>query len=127
MNTDRFKFRIWHDTQGMIYPDGIYIRVSEDKVMKLDPSIEEPRYFIMPLQDYDIMQCTGLKDSEGKLIFEGDIVEVILNKNYPAPHVCTIVFQGMGFWFMDEDEELFVFHPETYHLTVIGNIYELQG
>lgn len=74
MNTDRFKFRIWHDAQGMIYPDGTFIRVSQDKIMKLDPSIEEPRYFIIPLEDYDLMQCTGLKDVSGNLIYESDLL-----------------------------------------------------
>lgn len=118
MNTDRFKFRIWHDQQGMIYPDGIFIRVSQDKIMKLDPTIEEPRYFIMPLQDYDLMQCTGLKDVEGNLIYEGDLIDCggfnrsirWENGRFVAVHI-------------DEDYvDCLEYNMKT--IKVIGNIYE---
>lgn len=30
------------------------------------------------LDNYVLMQCTGLRDSEGALIWEGDIIEIIL-------------------------------------------------
>lgn len=126
MNTDRFKFRAW-DTKEQKW---IGIWIFRGGHTEERSHYREPDIFSLAdrfSSNVVFMQCTGLTDSEGNLIYEGDIVEVILNKNYPTPHVCTIVYKGMGFWFMDEDEELFVFHPETYHLTVIGNAYELQS
>lgn len=121
MNTDRFKFRAWDTNHNRM-------RYEEDYAVVPDTGlphwIHDQELIQGEATQLILMQSTGLKDLEGNLIYEGDLVEVILNKNYPTPYICTIVFKGMGFWFMDEDEELFIFHPETYHLTVIGNIYE---
>jgi len=65
------------------------------------------------------MQSTGLKDSEGTLIYEGDVIEI----NYCSKHY-TVVFRGIGFWFVDEEDDGFVFVTPTYFIKVIGNIYE---
>ena len=116
--TDRFKFRIWHDQQGMIYPDGVFIRISEDKVMKLDPTIEEPRYFIMPLSDYDIMQCTGLRDVNGNLIYEGDIID--------CGDITRDIRWAEGRFVAVHIEKDYVdcLEYNMKRITVIGNIYE---
>jgi uncharacterized phage protein (TIGR01671 family) len=120
MNSDRFKFRAW-DGKKMHY-DFIVAGFEYCDVIGIlwDEVYAKEEYNV---QEWKVMQCIGLKDAEGKFIYEGDIVEIKACK-YCIPFTCTIVFKGMGFWFMDEDEELFVFHPESYHLTVIGNIYE---
>lgn len=118
MNQDRFKFRAWDINWLRMKYQGFTINPTTGKVHWTDETwLEEETDQLIP------MQSTGLKDSEGKLIYEGDLVSVVLNQYYTCC-TCEIVFKGMGFWFKDEDGELFVFHPDTYKVTVIGNIYE---
>ena len=83
---DRFKFRFWFkDTQEMIYSEKF------NDVQTLGQWLFEDR------KDAVKMQCTGIKDKNCKLIYEGDIVKD-LTYSYNVRYLCVFapIFGGLG-------------------------------
>lgn len=81
--------------------------------------------YIQKLDKIELMQSTGLKDKNGKEIFEGDIVDYKGRKAVVKWHGS---YASFIYRFVDElKERNSEWHPlflAYYHFEVIGNIYE---
>lgn len=120
--SDRFKFRIPMFTDKGSFMEFQYIELGDGIECTLCGYNGEPQ------------QCTGLKDKNGKLIYEGDIVRFkdcndILVVNYQkelacfAPQFYCNGEYGGRLWFDDYDSFECQFYKSN-NFEVIGNIYE---
>jgi len=132
MMEDRFKFRAWVPSRRAIFPVTDILR---------DRLIVEKDYFdnvgdtlkldlIYGVADFELIQCTGLKDKKGTLIFEGDIVDmipldtevtsgVVIFKDSRASFV--VKEMGINKYY---DCQMFFDLPILHKIEVIGNKYE---
>lgn len=81
--------------------------------------------------DCVLMQSTGLRDKNGKEIFEGDIVKVTDDDertNFPDGGIGTICgLDEIFMWYIDGQVHNRLFDiSQEYYIDVIGNIYENQ-
>jgi uncharacterized phage protein (TIGR01671 family) len=143
MKKKEIKFRAWDKGNNqMIYSLPIGTLCSGELLKRWD--------------DEHLMQYTGLKDSKGKEIYEGDIVRVFGQFEVPCSdkkdfdilpyeHIGTIVFENAGFMFKNHltDKQLLeiqiAFDDNTMDtditstidlflgVEILGNIYENPG
>lgn len=73
MLEDRFKFRLYDKAIGEMVYD---VCVSTDDWVCADTSCGQITYRGDKLKDIVLMRCTGLRDYNNNLIYEGDIIKI---------------------------------------------------
>lgn len=68
---DRFKFRAWNKAENMYHYNA---ECAYDSMGGTPPLMDDSFAGVLCNDDYVVEQCTGLKDKNGKLIYEGDII-----------------------------------------------------
>ena len=108
-------FKEWHIGNIVKEPDGLYIRDIKGNAMAYIDN------------ESTICQCTGLKDKNGKLIWENDIMVAHLDEDYPENETyIRILWCGSGFCSIENRSKDIapIDKFDTEHFEVCGNIFD---
>lgn len=112
--TDRFKFRVWNNKMQKFHI-----------VFSMHGIVNDTLEGYAKDDNFVLEQCTGLKDKNGKLIYEGDIVEV---SEAFEDGIYKIEFcQSDCEYNLYNREDNFIYQltkSMTRYMEVIGNIHE---
>ncbi len=120
---DRFKFRVWDDVNNKYVNKGVLLRCGDLAI----PSMKND-YDMNPVDGrYSIEQCTGLKDKNGKLVYEGDILK-------PNGNTITkeVVYEDGSYWAKDTiyfHDKCHIFQKwiDECGYEIVGNIHEKES
>ena len=118
------KFRVWNIEEK---------QWDEPSKLEVFDSSGRLRHLYDHEENYVIQQFTGLKDSAGKEIFEGDIVKIIIDSNYmnAGTYIAPVEFENGRFYAKNKFGMNFIgdkcsFYPGLGgdNCEIVGNIFE---
>lgn len=121
------KFRAWDKDEELMHNQSdcivIFDDIGEDVYVKDGSSVKA-------LYSYRLMQYTGLKDKNGKEIYEGDIINAIVKAKYSKKMIIGYVKWDRGQFDIYQGFDTCDWLDSLYNcvgfydVEVIGNIYE---
>ena len=117
----RPEFRAWTEEGKAMYY-GVY--PFKDGTLLL--SYDGIAFDEVPASDFILMQSTGLKDKNGKEIYEGDIVRFALTDgfNYATDEDGVVTYKLGAFYVVNGLTEYLISDINNNKVEVIGNIYQ---
>lgn len=112
------KFRAWdEDSQKM--NGNVEIYIAKDKTIEVRSKDDKT----------SVMQSTGLFDSNGKEIYEGDIVKFTLTDgfNYVVDECGVVTYKLGAFYIVNGLTEHLISDVNTNEIEVIGNEFEIDA
>lgn len=121
---DRFRFRAYNRELRKMYEVDTICPYEDNHTKGGEVFLKGIQYnsFYFP-EEVEVMQCTGLKDKKGKLIYEGDIIKIgngsvngsVIETTREVKW--TINTWNVPVWVVDKPNF-------SHYVEVIGNIYE---
>ena len=98
MSNDRFKFRVW-DKHRKEYVERYVIGVDGWAYCLGD--VGDDWYELIPNEDVIVEQCTGVTDTNGKVIYEGDVFEADVLNSFDGDHLLGKRIRGQVAYYSD--------------------------
>ena len=129
MKQSRYIFRGLTPQGKWVYGDLIKNpTINDAKIGSWDDTTVGSAYRHYEVLPETVGQWTGLHDAEGKKIWEGDVVEFVIEtfgdpREIPEQQIGAVIFEDAGFWARGNRGK-FQLSLGTISLKVIGNIHQ---
>lgn len=130
---DRLKFRVAvkQGVEWQIY-DVLNILFKQDgtiwvQTIRESESATFTAWWLVDGENVILEQCTGLKDNNGKLIYEGDVVKCDIDfvPNGRVGLIRTVIFKDGAFQLISVDGS-FHFIKGFHNIEIVGNIHKME-